>query len=1171
MADFLLKNVDWAAALTALDKVAERNERLSFNGIAQLYSLAASYSPDFQIASRRLREACRREPLNPLHEFRKVLLLAKFGQTSQAAVALERLKKLLPQTPPLVDYLRALLILRSGRADQARSIAKTLETTHPKFAYAKFLKAEAQIVLSNKASSIEKHIIDLPVGAEFDSLWADILTKIALFHPKDGPKQAQKYLEKKITAGSSAYNVVKRAISWANASLEELAQYLERELPNSRAEEIILSCLLEQLKQKKNNEKAIKTLSALSKRYPNRSAVKQIRNVFITRLAMEKSAVGDYEQAVRLIEHCLREQPYDPINFQNLAALFTLLREKEPYHDAWAWLNRHQYRMISLGVSDREILMQTARTHRLFAQQARGYETQGLGANRTIFRQTVSDELDQTKRLSINHDEILADSELLRQWIYHSSAEIVFQHCLLLDNPQKFFLYPIDYDEAAARSEGLKNSAEALSILVPGEGAVLEDKLTRQWRKIAEKINTNYNAPKAVDDKVWQLQVHHLNLLGELTLFCLGWQPEPSQTSLAEELLNFINSEKVFFDEKVIYRFEKEARGDIYFPVQLLIDHFRTTLGLETDTELTPERRAVVFDSLTAELLLRLSVSAYNREGSQKDCIDRALSYLDRARTCNPANANIELKSAQILSLGDFYDEAQTCLRRFYRYVDQEDQELLSEAEKLEQTLKEKRKETSSQKRDIYKSEDILPEKSEARLIEIERELERAPASWRLYEEMVQELIKAKQFEDAIIWADRAVAHCLTRESQINARALAIEARGLEILSKEFSKPAILYMSGAHEPARKAIQSLSSQQLDYKLLFLLGKCELANEDPDKAQETFRKAMNLCESQLHRTVLRYLTENIDNAYLTVARNSVNTALQEGSLEEAVMKAAAQFARLKEPAAWLLDFARVFYSVALIRSDKGHSDFIIPQINIDATWSHRLNQALLENSNLDRALALAELAESVHSEASAKAQTLKKRIQILKRQFVMSESLGKAGQLLVGKKFKEVIAYLEQLEEDVANEFRFIRIRVLALLGLNRFDDADTIIKESAENSTSEFRIFIEEYPNLAFRQRLAAARLYLQEAEVEVAAAVLANAEPTNSGQAADLAYCHAFGLVIHGYQLRRERQEDKVCEQFLQAMNLLESHLNHASHNNQPHITELYDKLEKELDNYDRT
>jgi hypothetical protein len=185
------------------------------------------------------------------------------------------------------------------------------------------------------------------------------------------------------------------------------------------------------------------------------------------------------------------------------------------------------------------------------------------------------------------------------------------------------------------------------------------------------------------------------------------------------------------------------------------------------------------------------------------------MSFVDRARAYNPADAFIEFAAARYLVFGEFYDEARSALDRFHRLVDPDEHELLSDAEKIEQILKERQKEGASggrRQRDL--DDEAATEGREFRISELERDLDRSPAAWRLYEDNVQELAKAGRFDEAITWADRAIAHCLSRALQMNARALAIEARGLKTLSEAYPKAARLYAVGAHEPARKAIERL---------------------------------------------------------------------------------------------------------------------------------------------------------------------------------------------------------------------------------------------------------------------------------------------------------------------------------------------------------------------------
>ncbi|HVG19628.1 MAG TPA: hypothetical protein VNI02_11285, partial [Blastocatellia bacterium] len=1013
MANLRLSDIDWNAAVAATTAIGERAEGLSPAHAAQLLSLSVLYTPDYPTAFTRLQKAARLEPMNPLHMLRRALLLARFGDTARAGAVLERLKQSLPDSP-LVDYVRALLALRAGRPEQARAIAKSLEAAHPNFAYGKFLKADAQIVLAAKLSAVEKQLIGLPVGPQYESLWADLLTKVALLHPQGGPDQAEKHLDKKIRPGLPAHVAVRRTLAWARASAEELENYLERERPGSRAEELILSCLFERLERIDDNAKATEILAALRRRHPERTALKRIQSAFIARIAVEKSGIGDNEQALRLVERCLREQPHDQLYHQNRAALFTLLGEPGPYFEAWAALNRHQYRLMLVGSVDRFTVEQIARGHRLFAQQAQGAGLAGSAVDiqRGIFRRASSSEDGDLKPVVVDRDEIAADPELLRQWIHHSRAELVFRHFLLGDDPYQFLLHPLDRDESTARAESLANCAESLSILVPEEGALLARMLTARWLDAAMRTRTRYAAEPTEDDKeVQQLRLQHMELLGGLALFCIQWQPGPQHLAMAEELLGFIRAERAFFDERLLFRVKQQAEIEASYPVLVLADHVRRVTEAEKGVVLLPEQRDAVIDSLMAKLLRRMAGSAYEMAaGSQKEQINRAMSYIDRARSCDPADAYIELAAARFLVLGDFHEEAGAALKRFYRLVSPEEQEALADAEQIEQILKErKEKGTASTRRRPEVEEEAAPSEGEYRITELEQELDRSPGSWRLYEEIVHELEKAERFDEAVDWADRSVAHCLSRALQMNARALAIEARALKTLAAEHPRAARLYPVGAHEPVRKALDSLAaSQELDYTLLFLLGRCELAAGSPAQAREAFGKAMACCERLLHRAVLRYLTDDIDNAFLAVARASVNSSLQEGSAEDAVREAAAVFVRLQEPAAWLVDFARVFYSAALARIGSAQPPLVAQRVTVEAPWQERLNAILAQGDDIERALAVATLAGEAHPPSRQQAQALCERIRTLKHQLAVTDALNAAGRLLTERRFEEVLA-------------------------------------------------------------------------------------------------------------------------------------------------------------------
>lgn len=1170
-----LSDIDWNAAIAATPAFGGRGDGLSPGLEAQVLSLSALYTLDYPTAAARLQKAARLEPLNPLHTLRRALLLARFGDTAQAGVALEELKQALPDSP-LIDYVRGLLAMRRGRPEQARAIANTLGAAHPDFVYGKFLKADAQVVLASKLSAVEKLLIALPHGPQYDSLWADLLTKLTLLHPQGGPEQAEKYLDKKIRAGSLADAAVRRALAWARASAEELEGHLERQRPGSRAEELILSCLFERLERMGDNAKAAGFITSLRRRHPERAALKRIQSMFAARVAVEMSGAKDYEHALRLVERCLCEQPHDQLYHQNRAALFTLLAEFNPYFEAWSALNRHQYRLLILGVADRFTVEQIARGHRLFAQQAQGAGLAGsaVDVQRGIFRRVPSPEGSDLKPIALDREEIRADPELLRQWIHHTRAELVFRHFLLSEDPQRFLLRPRDRDESIARVEGLASCAESLSTLVPEEGALLAGLLTARWRDAATRTRTRYAAAgqeEEKDDEVTQLRLQHLELLGGLALFCLQWQPGPRQLTTAEDLLAFVRAEAAFFDEQLLFQVQQQKEVETSYPVLVLADHVKRVTEVEKGATLLPEQRDAVTQSLMADLLRRMASSAYETAaGSQTEQVNRAMSYIDRARACNPADASIELAAARFLVVGDFHDEASAALKRFHRLVAPDEHEQLADAEQIEQILKERREKGPSEtRRRADASEEPTQREGENRIADLERELDRAPGSWRLYEEMVQELEKASRFAEAVDWADRAVAHCLSRALQMNARALAIEARALQTLAAEHTRAARLYPLGAHEPARKALESIAaSQELDYTLLFLLGQCELAANSPAQAREAFGKAAARCERLLHRAVLRHLTDHIDNAYLGVARASVNSSLQDGSVDDAVREATVVFARLQEPAAWLVDFARVFYSAALARIGNAQAPQAVPRVTCEAPWQERLNAILALEDDVERALAVTELAGEMHPPSRQQAQALRERIRTLKHQLAVTKALNATGHLLTERRFEEVLAMIKRLDQSVADEPRFLRLRVLALLGLGRFDEADLMMTGAVAGAG--LRDFVSGYPSLVFRQRLTAAHRFLQDVNVDDAAAVLEGATPTSDKEAADLAYCRAFALTMRARQLRRQRRDEEARPLVLQALDLLEPHLHGADAGERSHMVELYDRLEKESEAYGR-
>src|SRR5262245_19126304 len=259
MSSIGLHSVNWTAACDAAERLSTSRRTLA----AQVFGLAAISGGDFDGAVLRLALAIRLDPFNPQHRFRNALLFGRFGDYERALKELEKLKSALPDTP-LIDYARALFALRAGRPEQTRAITGTLETAHPQFVPSRFLRAEAQLIMAARPSAVEKYLATLPSDPAYDCMWADLLIKLILLHPQEGPAQARKHLDKRISKNSRERRVVEKALAWVEASPEALSKMLPAETPGSAGESLILDCLLERL-GRGPSEEALRSLASMQK------------------------------------------------------------------------------------------------------------------------------------------------------------------------------------------------------------------------------------------------------------------------------------------------------------------------------------------------------------------------------------------------------------------------------------------------------------------------------------------------------------------------------------------------------------------------------------------------------------------------------------------------------------------------------------------------------------------------------------------------------------------------------------------------------------------------------------------------------------------------------------------------------------------------------------------
>jgi tetratricopeptide (TPR) repeat protein len=1196
---------------------------------AQLLSLSALAENDFGTAYSNLREAIALDPFQPIHLYRQALLFARFGDFASASATAEQLRNLLPDVGR-VNYLCALIALRSGNTDEARGMLASLEAARPHIVQAKFLRAEAQVVHSSRPKSFEKFLLSLPSDAKFEGLWADLFIKIALLHPKSGPALVKKHLGKMPCEGS-AIQLVRKALTWIEGSSEDLARELEMETPGSRAEAMLMSCLVNALDEvldaketdiASQRAKVVGFLADLRRRHPHRAILKQVENIYIVRMATELAADRQYEYALRLLERCEHRQPQDSVYVQDRAAVFTLLRDPVAYHEAWAELDRQHFRQILLGLADQTHLARVAATHRLFAQQARGNlePERRMRGDRAggIFRIIPNDEYN---RVIVASDEIAADRDLLRQWIHHSQAELVFRHLALGDNPAHALINPCDRDNAVLRAEAIGSYGQSLETLVPQEGALLSAILKKRWLTIAQsawsryqeieaKGTNNHDKPDRRERSAYnhletvRLLARHWEVIGDLTLLCRQWSPEPRDLSIAEDLVQYLLAESAFLNSETMRWFKNENGNDLPFAIRILRVHIEEVTGKEADFPFESEDWKSIVDSLAAELLIEMAMSCYARSGGTMDeRIDGALTYVDRARQKHPNSPRIELVAARLFVVNDHFEDARRALDRFRRFVDPDDQsqhKMLETADELEEILRRKKREgeKGAEQRVRTKFDPSELERSK-RIESLEREVDRSPTKWRLYEDIVHELALAGQYDKALEWADLSVSRCLGRVAQMGARGLAVEARGLQILAQHNPQMSRLYIVEAHESVKQAIEESirGEEQPHYALLYLLGKCQLAQGEPREAQKSFDRAADLCDRQLHLVVLCGLAKDIDTAYLTVARSVVNTYLDTDTPEQAVEEALAVFGRLQTPTAWLVDFARILFAIAFnILSERRRGNRITFSLSLHTLedlhtdWSARLFEAMsrlsdgvhdslssLGHAAADASMAAAQLAIECYPASAQQAALLVERVEALRREAQLCDALEKSSSLLTKREFAPLLAFLASLSENAAGNPRMIRIRILGLLGLNRFSEAGEWFKELTElceagkvppGAVKSIRTFLQEYPSAALRQVLRHVQTYFQAGDAESALSELemVSTEGVTKQERMDLTYCRAFAFALRAKVLARAYNPGAALTALLSALNALDEHIAEARGGSQANYLLLYERIEHEIE-----
>ncbi len=665
---------------------------------ADALSFSALFTNEFEAGVARVTSARESDPFNPLHALREVLLLLRFGESARALGAGKALQEELP-AQALPAYLRALASYHEGEFKRAANAAAEIITDHPSFAPARFLQAQSQLRFQFKG--LRKLLTGLPRGAAHASKWLEITATLVLAGSEEGKGLAAEVAADStiFSPGSCEQALAQQLLELSGAALEQLETRLAATRPGSRAEELVLLFFSDRLDLAGlSREQSLETLRGCVARFPDRPAVRRVYVVRLTRMAVDLASREKFVDALRLIERCLQLEPHETAHYQNRAAIFTLLREPGAYHDAWFELDRHQFRRALLGEITAKGGDDLARSHRLFAQQAR---LSGAGATGSLSSGGLGFLVETTRTnqatgavesiLAVNNERLEDDPELLRQYIHHRRAELVFGHCALGHDARRFLLDPESVPAARARLASLESTARSLQVLVPEEGRLLAARLAATWIAQTARIEPAY-AALTDDADIRAKERLHLETFADLALLCLTWKLGGHCAGLVEEVLAFLYDEAPFFDDESLTQALRATQTDACYSLKLLAGFINDALGLDPSRTkpLNPEQRAALTGRLAAELLTRMAYRSYDEQRRTDSGARGALAYIERACAADPDNVQTELAFARFLLIAGRDQESRAILTRLQRSARAREPEVHSQIAELRRILDER-------------------------------------------------------------------------------------------------------------------------------------------------------------------------------------------------------------------------------------------------------------------------------------------------------------------------------------------------------------------------------------------------------------------------------------------------------------------------------------------------
>lgn len=1164
-----LKRVNWEMAISSIERNYEiERTATTRRQLAETLSLSTFFIDNFTLGIKRLNRAHQLEPFNVLHRYRKVLFFMRFGQWEKADKLVEQLRLILQQNGALIEYLAALIQLRQNQTNRARNISTYLAAEHPNFSPARFLVADIQLRGGRKKYT--KTLSELPNGEKNAPLWVDLLGKLILQYPSERQKVAG-YVKNyaALEEESPEAKLVQTLLNWSQASLTELIQYLQATVPDSSNEKLVLLFVHERLNERSSKEEAILELGELYSGYTHRKAVRQLYLNHLVELAVSKAAQNDFLTALSVIDRCIRLAPHDPLHQQNRAAIFTLLRERAAYHDAWEYLDRLQYRLALLGRFDSNIVENLLRRHRMFAQQARiSHTTTGEAALHVgIFRydMVIRNEINETI-LVVNQERINADPDQLRQWMFHRQAELFFSHYGLGLNPNQFLLGVTDRYTAAARLKALQQLSQSLAVLGGEEGKRLANKIISVWQT---QLKSQWRPVDTHDNLLTTLQERHIETLSDLIVLCYQWKPRAEDMELVNELLRFVSTEVYFLIESELYRQKTDDPTKID-NTALLRNRIRRITGsnLEAPCLLLADR-AQLAEQCKADLLLSLSISVYeSADGTPKEGARRALGVLNRARQVVADNPVLEYFAARYFFIGGFHDEARAAIISFYRCNDDSESRLVADIEQIQQALAEVEPETSRPYM-ISREPDMFTSVTDQMLDELLAEVDAHPNAYSTYEKLIYALIARGERGRASDYAEQALARCLSRSGQKKGRLLHIEVLAYEALDLSYEKEVHLNLRQMQKPLIKVLEKvIQEEDCAYPHYYLLGKCQLADGEPDKARKQFETALEKCNRQLHYGVLREVARDVEGALVEMLRDDVKLKVKANKFNDAANVLGEVWTKMQQPERLLVDLAEFFLAAILAGERHGLLFSKQPQSSMDITWSHTISEIFQMSDRLSAAKALVDLALKVVPAAEKRIVKIKNQLEQLEDELLIADALERSSQLFQQQAWQAAIEVLTALSEKAQNHPAILRQKLILLLKARRFSEADQLaIKLQTESSPSIIE-FLRSYPKLRFSEQIQAIQKMLGQGEWQTALESISLLEPKSDKETLDAIYFKAFALAARGYHQKTQGLIDETVQSMNLALDELEPLIPSAQHHNYQQFTALYEKLTQDIEQF---